>query len=119
MAVVGENIGRRTGRSRRVELARIVLSQCEAHENAKGGRSRYRDQKADEAEEVAQGEQREYHPNRIEMHASAYQVRRQDVVRQRLPDKENDRYEEIGVQFGQNCAIAMHVETTRPSNDPR
>src|SRR5271166_4549691 len=63
--------GKRRGRSRLIHRARIIVAQCETHEHADCGCKRHGNQQPHEAEQIAEGEQREHDPDRIEVNAAA------------------------------------------------
>ena len=83
-----------------VERACEILPQREAHQHADRGRERHRDQQTDEAEQIAEREQREHQPDRMQPDALADQLRRQHVAFQQLADEEDADHDDDRRPFG-------------------
>ena len=102
-----------------VERRFQIAGDGEAHQHGDGGRGRHGDQQADEAEQRAEGEQREHQPDRMQADALADQPRLQDVALDELADEEHagDRARP-SIQSGQNCTKATPTDSTSPTSEP-
>ena len=80
----GNDMPRAGGIATVIEVAGEILPQREAAEHADHGRERHRQQQADEAEQRAEGEQREHQPDRMQADGIADELRRQDVAFEEL-----------------------------------
>ncbi len=76
------------------------------------------DQQTDEAEQIAERDQGKHHPDRMQADLGADELRRQHVAFERLADQEHAITIAMGVQFGQNCAIATTAATRKPVSQP-
>ena len=72
-----------------VEIALKVSRKRKADKHADGSSGRHRDQQADEAEQRAEGEQREHQPDRMQADALADELRLQDVAFEELAAEED------------------------------
>ena len=61
----------------------------ETHQHADRRRERHGQQEADEAEQIAEGEEREHQPDRMEADAVADEIGREEVALDELAEDEN------------------------------
>ena len=74
-----------------VERRFQIAGDGEAHQHGHRRGRRHRDQQPDEAEQRAEGEQREHQPDRMQADALSDQARLQDVALDELADEEHAR----------------------------
>src|SRR2546430_10753614 len=73
----------------RIKGAREILTQREAQQHGDCSAKRHGDQKADEAEEIAEREHGKDQPDRMQPHTLADEFRRHNVALDELTDQEN------------------------------
>ena len=102
-----------------VERRFQVAVDGEAHQHRDRRGRRHGDQQADEAEQRAEGKQREHQPDRMQADALADQPRLQDVALDELADEEHQRDRaDHEIQSGQNWTNATPTASTSPTSEP-
>src|SRR5262249_9710039 len=83
-----------------VERTREILPQAEAQQHGDRRTQRHRDQKTDEAEEITEREHGEDQPDRMQSHALADELGRDDVTLDELTDQEDGNDERDSSPIG-------------------
>ena len=95
-----------------VERGRAVSLHREARDDTDHRRDGNAGQKADEAEHRAEGGEREDQPDRVQAHAAAHQLGRQDVALQRLSEHEDPGHQR------DPAPIAPELHQRHPDGEP-
>ena len=101
-----------------IERAFEISPQREAHEHADHGGERHRDQQSDEAEQIAEREQREHQPHRMQPDALADQLRRQHVAFEELADEEDAEHDQDRRVFGPELRDRDAAREHQPGHRP-